>query len=155
VARRYIFQSTWRLDAPSETVVSALECIDDYPRWWPEVREATRIDEDTYELRCRSTLPYDLVFETRRSVHDVAGGVLEAHMIGDLEGFSRWTITADGNGTRAVFDEDVVANKRLLQVLEPVARPAFRANHWLMMRHGEAGLRVYLAGWRRACAANP
>jgi hypothetical protein len=150
VARRYVFQSVWRFDATPADVTTALECLDDYPHWWPEVREAKRIDEDTYELRCRSTLPYDLAFETRRSVHDVAGGVLEAHMIGDLEGFSRWTIRADGAGTRAVFDEDVVANKRLLRTLEPLARPAFRANHWLMMRHGEAGLRVYLAGFGRA-----
>jgi hypothetical protein len=112
------------------------------------VRAATRIDDDTYELRCRSTLPYDLVFETQRSVHDTVGGVLEANLIGDLEGFSRWTITPDGAGTLAVFDEDVVANKRLLRMLEPVARPAFKANHWLMMRHGRAGLRVYLAGLR-------
>jgi hypothetical protein len=150
VGHRYVFRSTWHLDAPVADVTAALEEVGSYPAWWPEVREATRIDEDTYELRCRSTLPYDLVFETRRSVHDTVGGVLEANMIGDLEGFSRWTISADplGAGTVAVFDEDVVANKRLLRVLEPVARPGFRANHWLMMRHGEAGLRVYLAGLR-------
>jgi hypothetical protein len=149
VARRYVFRSTWRLDASPQDVTAALECLDDYPRWWPEVREARRIDDDTYELRCRSTLPYDLVFETRRAVHDVTGGVLEANMIGDLEGFSRWTITADGAGTIAVFDEDVITTKKLLRVLEPVARPGFRANHWSIMRHGEAGLRVYLAGLRR------
>jgi hypothetical protein len=82
-------------------------------------------------------------------VHDVDGGLLEANLIGDLEGFSRWTITPDGAGATAVFDEDVVATKRLLRVLAPVARPGFRANHWLMMRHGEAGLRVYLAGMQR------
>ena len=145
---RYVFRSSWRLDAPPDDVTAALEEVGDYPAWWPEVRVATRIDDDTYELRCRSTLPYDLVFETQRSVHDPVGGVLEANMIGDLEGFSRWTITPDGSGTLAVFDEDVVANKRLLRVLEPIARPGFKANHWLMMRHGQAGLRVYLAGLR-------
>jgi hypothetical protein len=153
-AHRYVFRSVWRLDASPFEVTTALECLDDYPRWWREVRAATRIDENTYELRCRSTLPYDLVFETKRSVHDVEGGVLEANMTGDLEGFSRWTITADGNGTQAVFDEDVVANKRLLRALEPVARPGFRANHWLMMRHGEAGLRVYVAGLQRGRDVN-
>jgi hypothetical protein len=148
VRHRYIFRSSWRLEAPPADVTAALEEVGSYPAWWPEVRAATRIDDDTYELRCRSTLPYDLVLETQRSVHDTVGGVLEANLIGDLEGFSRWTITPDGPGTLAVFDEDVVANKRLLQMLEPVARPAFKANHWLMMRHGRAGLRVYLAGLR-------
>jgi hypothetical protein len=148
MGHRYVFQSTWRFDAAAGDVTASLEAIGEYPAWWPEVRAATRIDEDTYELRCRSTLPYDLVFETRRAVHDPLGGILEANMIGDLEGFSRWTISAVGTGTVAVFDEDVVTTKPLLQKLEPVARPAFRANHWLMMRHGEAGLRVYLAGLR-------
>jgi hypothetical protein len=31
--------------------------------------------------------------------------------------------------------------------LLPIARPAFRANHALMMRRGERGLRTYLAGF--------
>ena len=148
MARSYVFRSIWHFDAPVADVTTALEAVGDYPAWWPEVRAATRIDEDTYELRCRSTLPYDLVFETRRAVHDPAGGILEANMIGDLEGFSRWTISSVGTGTEAVFDEDVIANKRALQKVELVARPAFKANHWMMMRHGEAGLRVYLAGLR-------
>jgi hypothetical protein len=90
-----------------------------------------------------------LVFRTRQSVRDTRNGLLEANMTGDLEGFSRWTVTPTGNGTLAVFDEDVVANKGLLRALEPIARPAFKANHWLMMRHGEAGLNVYLAGFRQ------
>jgi hypothetical protein len=33
-----------------------------------------------------------------------------------------------------------------------VARPAFVANHALMMRHGRRGLRAYLAGLRRGQA---
>ena len=41
----------------------------------------------------------------------------------------------------------MVANKALLRRLAPIARPAFRANHALMMRHGERGLRTYLAGF--------
>ena len=50
--------------------------------------------------------------------------------------------------TRCVFDEHVVTNKGLLDRLAVVARPAFKANHTLMMRHGEAGLRTFLAGYR-------
>ena len=69
-------------------------------------------------------------------------------LTGDLEGFSRWTIQEFPDGSRATFEEEVVANKKLLQRLDPIARPAFRANHKLMMSHGERGLRTYLAGRR-------
>jgi hypothetical protein len=71
--------------------------------------------------------------------------VLEATLSGDLDGFSRWTITAVDGGTVAVFEEEVETTKRALRLLAPVARPAFRANHWLMMRHGQAGLQARLS----------
>ena len=124
----------------------ALEELRRYPDWWQEVRQVTQLDEETAEVRCRATLPYDLVFVSHQAVRDRDGGVLEATLVGNLDGFSRWTITAEGNGTLAVFDEKVVATKRLLQVLAPVARPVFRANHELMMRHGQRGLRTYVSG---------
>ena len=95
-------------------------------------------------------LPYDLVFTTHQTRRDPQARVLEAHLAGDLEGFSRWTIQEFPEGSRATFEEEVVANKKLLQRLDPVARPAFRANHKLMMKHGERGLRTYLAGYARA-----
>ena len=76
---------------------------------------------------------------------------LEAHLERRPRRLLRWTIQEFPEGSRATFEEEVVANKKLLQRLDPVARPAFRANHKLMMSHGERGLRTYLAG-RRARA---
>ena len=61
-------------------------------------------------------------------------------MTGDLDGFSRWTIASHPTGTAATFTEEVVATKPLLRKLEPIARPAFKANHTRMMRDGERGL---------------
>ena len=143
--RDYRFTSYWRVRATVEEAYAALHDLESYPAWWPEVKEATRVDDKTFALRCRSTLPYDLVFHTTQAVEDPSSGILEASMTGDLEGFSRWTITAEGAGTLAVFEEEVEAKKRLLRVLAPVARPVFRFNHELMMRHGESGLRARLA----------
>jgi hypothetical protein len=148
----YVFRSEWRLDADPADVFAVLEDLATYPAWWPEVRRADPVDPDACRLTCRSLLPYDLAFTTSRSRQDPAAGVLEATMAGDLAGFSRWTITASGDGTLAVFDEEVDVTKALLVKLEPWARPAFRANHWLMMRHGQAGLRTYVAGYRRGRA---
>jgi hypothetical protein len=151
---RYRFRSIWPVDASADQAYRALREIDDYPAWWPEVRTATRVDEATYDLVCRSLLPYDLAFRTVRSREDPRARVLEARMTGDLEGFSRWTITAAGTGATLVFEEEVDARKALLRRLGAVARPAFVANHALMMRHGRAGLRTYLAGLKRADLQN-
>ena len=74
--------------------------------------------------------------------------LFEATMTGDLEGFSRWTIKPGPEGSVMRFDEEVTTNKRSLNLLAPIARPAFKANHTFMMRHGEAGLRTFLAGLR-------
>jgi hypothetical protein len=90
-------------------------------------------------------LPYDLTFVIQRDVEDPAGRVLRASMTGDLAGTSQWTVEADGEGTVAIFDEDVVVRRTLIRTAGLVARPALTFNHGLMMRSGERGLRSYLA----------
>jgi hypothetical protein len=145
---RYEFRSVWRLNAAPDDVYAVLERLPDSPLWWPQVRTVAALGNDVYELVCRSSLPYDLRFTTKQVVRNPADRVLEASMAGDLEGFSRWTISSDGHRTAAQFDEQVVATKALLRRLELVARPAFKANHTRMMRDGERGLSTYLAGYR-------
>lgn len=144
----YQFRSRWHLGAPLDDVFRALAELDDYPRWWPEVRTIRRVSDDTRRVTCRSVLPYDLDFTVRQSARDRQAGLLEAALHGDLEGYSRWTLTASSTGTLAVFDEEVIANKVLLRCLALVARPAFKVNHSLMMSHGRRGLTAYLAGMR-------
>jgi Polyketide cyclase / dehydrase and lipid transport len=146
----YSFRSVWEVEATPDQAFRALRALEDYPAWWREVRDVTPEGADVYAMRVRSVLPYDLRFSSMRSRDDAAAGLLEAEMVGDLDGFSRWTITASGSGARCVFEEQVQARKALLRRLELVGRPAFRANHALMMRHGRTGLRAYLAGFRRA-----
>ena len=144
----YRFRSLWRIDAPLDEVYAALVDLGDYPSWWPEVRRAVRLSDDAYDLTVRSLLPYDLVITTRQVRRDRAAGVLEAALSGDLDGFTRWTLRGSGTGTLALFEEEVEALKPLLRRFAAVARPAFTANHTLMMRHGQRGLRTYLAGVR-------
>lgn len=143
----YRFRSVWTLDFPPADVFAVLEATEDYPAWWPEIRRVDRVDSELSRMVARSFLPYELVFQIRQSRRDHDLGVLEAEMTGDLEGFSRWTVQASGAGSVAVFEEQVTAGKALLRRLALVARPAFRANHWLMMRRGRRGLRTYLAGY--------
>jgi len=144
----YQFRSEWRLSAPHADVFRALAELDDLPTWWPEVRTVHWISTEARRLVCRSLLPYDLTFAVRQPRRDRHAGILEARLDGDLEGTSRWTITASSAGTLAVFDEAVIVNKRLLRRLAPIARMAFAGNHRLMMSHGRRGLTAYLAGMR-------
>ncbi|WP_324788655.1 SRPBCC family protein [Streptomyces sp. H51] len=141
---RYRFRTFWRLPAPPAAVYRALERAEDYPRWWRQIREVTRIDDTSGVVRVRSALPYDLTFTARAARRDPVAGVLEISMTGDLDGWARWTLGADGTGTLARYDQLVVVNKPLLRRLAVPGRPLFRANHRLMMRDGRRGLAAYL-----------
>jgi hypothetical protein len=142
----YVFHTTWRFDRDPDAVYAALADVASYPSWWPQVRAARELGDGVGELRCRSLLPYDLTFAMHREVEDAERHVLEARLEGDLVGTSRWTVTADGTGCQAVFDEDVEVGKGALRAVGRLARPALRFNHDLMMRAGEKGLRRMLTG---------
>ncbi|MDJ0464841.1 SRPBCC family protein [Streptomyces sp. H27-C3] len=142
---RYRFRTVWDLAAPPAAVYAALERAEDYPLWWPQVRQVTPVDERTGTARFRSLLPYDFVVTVTERRRDPAAGVLEAAMTGDLEGWARWTVTAHGAGTRAHYEQEVEVRKPLVRRLAVPGRPFFIANHALMMRGGRRGLAALLA----------
>ncbi|MFF7531299.1 SRPBCC family protein [Streptomyces bobili] len=140
----YRFLSRWPLPAPPAAVYTALERAEDYPRWWPQVREVTRLDDATGLVTVRSLLPYALTFTAREVRRDPAAGVLEIAMTGDIEGWARWKVTAHGTGSLARYEQVVDVTKPLLRRFAVPGRPLFRANHRLMMRAGRRGLLRYL-----------
>lgn len=146
----YRFRTLWALPAPPGTVYDVLEQAENYPRWWPQVREVNRIDDTTGVITIRSVLPYDIAFTAREVRRDREAGVLQIAMTGDLDGWARWTLTAHGSATLARYDQVVDVNKPLLRRLAVPGRPVFRANHWLMMRAGRRGLIAYLAAGHQA-----
>jgi hypothetical protein len=146
----YRFRSLWPLPAPASDVYRALERVEDYPRWWPQVREVTRLDDTSGVLRFRSLLPYELTATVREGRRDPAAGVLEVVMSGDMEGWARWTVAPRGFATLVRYDQEVVVRKPLLRRLAVPGRLLFRANHRLMMRAGRQGLAAHLAGGRQA-----
>lgn len=135
---RYTFRHLWWLPAQPAQVYAVLERIQDYPLWWPEVRSVRRVaaDVDTAEIVIRSLLPYELALVARHSRRDPAAGVLEAVLSGDVAGFARWSLTTANGGSSVLYEQRVEACKPSLRRFRFVGRPVFRANHWLMMRHG-------------------
>jgi uncharacterized protein YndB with AHSA1/START domain len=144
---RYRFLSSWDVASPPGAVYRVLERPDEYPTWWPQVREVRRTGDTTGTLRFRSVLPYDLYVTAHATRQDPRAGILEVAMYGDLEGWVRWTVSGNGGaGTRLLFEEDVIVNKPLMRRLAVPCRPLFRVNHALMMRRGRRGLRARLDG---------
>ncbi|MFJ7215733.1 SRPBCC family protein [Amycolatopsis sp. NPDC098790] len=143
---RYRFSSTWLLPGTApERVFGAVTDLAGYPRWWSDVREVRRVDDDTAELICRSRLPFRLVVRMHRDHQDERAGLLRVRLSGDLDGVLSGAVRAAGAGTLLRITQDVQARKELLRRLDAVARPIFRANHALMMRRGHRGLSAYLA----------
>ncbi|MEU6356513.1 SRPBCC family protein [Streptomyces sp. NPDC047072] len=141
---RYRFRSLWSLPAKPAVVYDVLERAEEYPRWWPQVREVRRLDDTSGLITIRATLPYDLVFTAHAVRRDPEAGVLEIAMEGDLDGWARWTITADGEGSLARYDQEVTVRKPLMRRFAVPGRPVFRVNHRLMMRAGRRGLVAHL-----------
>jgi hypothetical protein len=144
----YVFKSIWSVEAPFDDVCAVLADVMTYSSWWPEIRTVTPVGEGRYEMVARSLLPYELRFVSEEDRAAASPGVIPAHLTGDLEGFARFTVEQVGTGCRLVYDQEVDTHKLLLNLTAPLARPAFRANHGLMMRHGQAGLRTFVAGYR-------
>lgn len=142
---RYRFRSVWRLSVPVGDVFDVVTDPGSYPLWWPDIHGVGRIDDDTAEVVCKSVLPYALVFRLHRAEQDAAAGRLVVAMTGDLEGYCRSTVVQRPSAVTLEIVQEVVVNKRLLQLLAPVARPVFRANHAAMMWRGQRGLRRFLS----------
>ncbi|MEV7024097.1 SRPBCC family protein [Kitasatospora sp. NPDC093558] len=150
----YRFRGVWQLAAPAREVYAALEDVRSYPLWWPEILEVRQTGEDQGVVVVRALLPYTLVIGLESRRRDPAAGVLEAAMRGDLNGWSRFTVTPDGSegpegsegaGCRVLFEEETRPGKPLLRRLALPLHLLFRANHAVMMRRGRRGLAGYLA----------
>ncbi|MCA1709743.1 MAG: SRPBCC family protein [Actinobacteria bacterium] len=149
----YVFQSIWHVRAPLTDLITVLGDLESYPAWWPEIQEVRPLGGKRFEVVARSLLPYALRFVSEADVPQSSPHVIDARLSGDMEGTVRWTVTEADDRCRLVYDQEVTTHKRLLNVMAPVARPGFKANHALMMRHGQAGLRTFMAGYTRGTAS--
>ena len=143
----YRFRNLWAVRATTSRVFDALVDLANYPAWWPDIRDVTRVDDDTAQVTCRSVLPYALTFRLHRAVEDPRRGRMRVDMTGDLEGYVQGVVAQHRTvGALLAISQRVVVTKPLLRALAPVARPLFQANHALMMWRGQRGFRAYLGG---------
>lgn len=105
-------------------------------------------------VHVKAALPYHMRFEIESTCYD-RPFVAEVTVRGDPNGRMRWTLTSEGGGTRARFEEEVRTGRRLLDLLALIGKPAFAWNHRRMMVTGEAALRRLLGTEARCSDHEP
>lgn len=150
----FVFHHEWLLADQPEVVFAALADVQHYPAWWPQIRSVIPrgfSDPDRGTARVRSFLPVSLLLQVTREAQDPGRGLLRVALVGDLLGWSQWSLQADRGGTRARFDQEVMIGPsagwalRVLSRRGRAGRAVLTANHAWMMRCGRRGLRRYLA----------
>lgn len=149
---RYRFLTTWLLDAPRRRAWEELQDAVSWPQWWRGVERVVEHDAgddhgvgSRYTIAWRSRIPYPLEFEFHvdevEAPHRMAG-----RAFGELEGTGVWRLWEEGGLTAVVYDWEVASTKSWMNVMAPVARPAFRWNHDVVMRQGGEGLARRIGG---------
>jgi len=145
----YKFLTTWCVDASIEQVWEILNETKSYPERWKGVHsvELLRDGDDqgvgqVNRFSWRSVLPYTLRFDMRVTRVE-RPHLIEGQATGELEGRGVWRLY-EGDGTAVVYDWQVRTTQAWMNVLGPVARPAFAWNHDLVMRQGGRGLAAKL-----------
>jgi len=145
----YEFLTTWCVDARIEPVFDLLKNSIRYPRWWKGVVSVEVLEPgdelgvgELDRFTWRSVLPYSLGFDLRVT-RVQRPHLIEGHATGELEGVGVWRLY-EGDGVAVVYDWRVHTTKRWMNVLGPLARPAFVWNHDVVMRHGGRGLAAEL-----------
>ena len=148
----YHFVSTWQIQAPIEQVWDEIFHSERWPDWWKYVVGVEELEPGDADgvgkrqrLLFRTRLPYTLGFDVRVT-HVQPPSELAAEATGELTGTGRWTLTPADGGTLVRYYWDIRTTKRWMNLLAPVARPAFQWNHDELMREGGESLARRLGG---------
>jgi len=142
----YHFVSTWQIQAPVEQVWEEIYHAERWPTWWKYV---VRVDElepgaadgvgKRLRLVFRTRLPYTLGFDVNVTKVQPPSE-LDAQAVGELEGTGRWRLSSSDGGTLVRYTWDIRTTRWWMNLLAPVARPAFSWNHDELMRAGGESL---------------
>ena len=157
MAARYHFVSTYSLTSDPEAVWAALQAVEDWPAWW---RWLTRIDtlreatgEDgvgaIYRNHVRAPTGYGFVYSTEIVEVDRPRRI-DIASSGDIVGRGRFLVADGKSGTAGGTDVSflwlVETPKWWMNLLAPLARPAFTWNHDKLMTDFGRGLATASGG---------
>ena len=150
MAREYRFLTTWLLECERERAWEAVFDSKAWPSWWRGVERVEILAPGDAggvgqlgRYTWRSALPYELTFDTRTTRAE-RPHLLEGRASGQLEGAGVWRLFEQGGVTAVVYEWNVRTTKRWMNLLAPLARPAFEWSHDWVMRNGATGIAARL-----------
>jgi uncharacterized protein YndB with AHSA1/START domain len=143
----YAFVSVWYVEAPIDAVWEAIHDARAYPRWWKAVLSVEEVEPGGADgigkvdrFVWKAPLGYKLRFSLRLD-RDERPRRLGGAATGELEGTGYWSLREEEDGvTRVQYDWRVRTNRGFMNLLAPIARPAFKASHKAVMSEGATGL---------------
>ena len=138
----YRFLTTWLLEAERERVWDAIYDSERWPEWWDGVLEAEKLEEgdeagvgEYGRYVWKSRLPYRVEFFVLTTKVE-RPFLLEGSASGELAGVGRWRLFEQGGVTAVTYEWNVRTTRRWMNLLAPIAKPVFQANHDYVMRNG-------------------
>lgn len=125
-----------------------ISVIDDYPQWWPWLREfdgRALAHGDVWRCTVQPPLPYTVRF--RLAIGEViAGRSVRATLTGDIVGTARLEIVPAADGCVVRLVSSIAPDNRVLRIVAAAARPVARSGHnWVL----DTGARQFAARARR------
>ena len=144
---RYHFVTDFSVSADRERVWDALSDPSDWPSWWRWLKRVEVLDKGgadqlgaRYRYSFGTALPYTLSFYLVVTAVDRPRSLV-GQASGELQGSGHWLLEdAAGGGTDVTYVWLVETTKRWMNVLAPIARPAFSWNHDVLMRDFAKGV---------------
>jgi uncharacterized protein YndB with AHSA1/START domain len=147
---QFNFLTTWDLEAPIEKVWETLSDLTGYSNWWKYVASVTEVEPiqadgtgGMYIWNWKTALPYNLKFGMRMSRYEPPH-VIESNAEGELEGVGRWDLQQMEGFTRVTYAWQVRTTKSWMNLVAPLAHPAFSWNHNVLMDEGGRALAEHL-----------
>lgn len=143
---RYRFVTDARVGTSPARAWELMEDPRAWPSWWRWLRSVERVTPgasdhvgEQHRWRFWTPLPYsvDVTTEVVRSEH---ASFAELRASGDLVGTGLWELSPVPEGMTVRWTWDVATTRTWMNLLAPVARPAFTWSHQVVMRDWARGL---------------
>ncbi len=146
---RYHFVTDMRIAADRTALWEELHRPTGWSSWWRWLKRATVLEPGAAGPRTRfelgTALPYSLTF-VAETVREDPPSLTEWSATGDLAGSALWEFTGDDGVGEVRFTWLVETTRRWMNLVAPVARPAFSWNHDVVMRGFARGLAGAVGG---------